>query len=121
MFHLFLDWKQANVTQIFKNGSRSSVENHRPVSLTSQVCKLFEVIIRDALLHHLESNELIVNSQHGFRKGRSCLTNLLEFRDKITGCIDTGDTVDVIFLDFAKAFAQKIIIKTKSSWYRWET
>ena len=44
------------------------------------------------------------DSQHGFRKGRSCLTNLLTFLDKVTGCLDTGESVDVIFLDFAKAF-----------------
>jgi len=88
------------------------------VSLTSQVCKLFEVIIRDALVLHLESNELIVNSQHGFRKGRSCLTNLLEFLDKVTGCIDTGDSVDIIFLDFAKAFDKvshkRLLLKLKA-------
>ena len=62
------------------------------------------MIIRDALVHHLESNQLIVNSKHGFRKGKSCLTNLLEFLHKVTGCVDTGDSVDVIFLDFSKAF-----------------
>jgi len=60
------DWKQANVMPIFKKGSWSSVENYRPVSLTSQVCKLFEVIIRDTIIHYLESKQLIANSQHGF-------------------------------------------------------
>jgi len=50
------------------------MENYRPVSLTSQVCKLFEAVIRDLfLVHHLESKQLITNSQHGFRQGRSCL------------------------------------------------
>jgi len=39
-------------------------------------------------IRHLEDNHLITDSQHGFRKGRSCLTNLLEFLDKVTGCID---------------------------------
>jgi len=83
------------------------MENYRPVNLTSQVCKLFEAVIRDLLVHHLESKQLITNSQHGFHQGRSCLTNILEFLDKATGCIDAGDsvyTVSVIFLDFAKAF-----------------
>jgi len=94
------------------------VENYRPVSLTSQVCKLFEVIVRDTIVHHLESKQLIANSQHGFRKGRSCLTNLLEFLDKVTGCIDTGDSVDVIFLDFTKSFDKvshtRLILKLKA-------
>ena len=72
----------------------------------------------DTLVHHLESKQLIANSQHGFRKGRSCLTNLLEFLDKVTGCIDTGDSVDVIFLDFAKAFDKvshaRLILKLRA-------
>jgi len=68
------------------------------------VCKVFESLIRDTLVKHLEGNKLIHDSQHGFRAGRSCLTNLLAFLDRVTGCIDTGDSVDVVFLDFAKAF-----------------
>jgi len=55
-------------------------------------------------VEYLESNQLITTSQHGFRKGRSCLTNLLDFLDKVTGYVDSGDNVDVVFLDFAKAF-----------------
>jgi len=73
------DWKQANVTPIFKQGNRNKVENYRLVSLTGPICKIFESIIRDAIMQHLESQLLINNSQHGFCKGRSCLTNLLEF------------------------------------------
>jgi len=98
------DWKLATVTPIFKKGNRNKAENYKPVSLTSVVCKLFESIIRDNLVYHLETNTLIKNSQHGFRKGRSCLANLLEFLDKVTGCVDSGENVDVVFLDFAKAF-----------------
>ena len=53
---------------------------------------------------YLEYNNLIKESQHGFRHGRSCLSNLLFFLDKVTRCIDNGDTVDAIYLDFARAF-----------------
>ena len=80
------------------------MENYRPVSLTSLICKVFKSIIRDSIVEYLESNQLITTSQHGFRKGRSCLTNLLDFLDKVTGYVDSGDNVDVVFLDFAKAF-----------------
>ena len=53
------DWKAANVTPIFKKGSKSEIGNYRPVSLTSQICKLLEMIIRDSLVEHLDSNNLI--------------------------------------------------------------
>ena len=55
-------------------------------------------------MSHLESSNLIKESQHGFKHGRSCLSNLLVFLDKVTRCIDDGNTVDAIYLDFAKAF-----------------
>ena len=58
------------------------------VSLTSQVGKVFERIIRDSLVKFLEENELLRNSQHGFRTKRSCLTNLLEFLDPVSDCVD---------------------------------
>jgi len=74
------------------------------VSLTSQISKLMESLIRDAVVEHLEKNKLIRNSQHGFRGGRSCLSNLLAFLDKVTRSQEEGDSVDVIYLDFAKAF-----------------
>jgi len=52
-------WKASNVTPIFKKGSKSEIGNYRPVSLTSQICKLLEMIIRDSLVEHLDSNNLI--------------------------------------------------------------
>jgi len=91
------DWKCANVTPVFKKGNRNLAENYRPVSLTSQISRLFEKIIRDSVMHFLEENCLIGESQYGFRKGRSCLTNLQTFIDKVTGSLDSGVNVDVIF------------------------
>ena len=85
------------VTPIFKKGNRNKADNYRPVSLTSIIGKTFEAIIRDALVRHLEDNHLITDSQHGFRKGRSCLTNLLGFLDKVSGCIDIWENVDIVF------------------------
>jgi len=58
-------------------------DNYRPVSLTSLICKIFETTIRDAVVRHLEENSLLSNSHHGFRKGRSRLTNLLIRYDTI--------------------------------------
>jgi len=63
-----------------------------------------ESIIRDGIVQHLDRHCLVKDSQHGFRRGRSCATNLLEFLDKVTEEINQKGNVDVIFLDFAKAF-----------------
>ena len=74
------------------------------MSLTSQIGKIMERIIKDEIVKFLESNNLIINSQHGFRQKRSCLTNLLEFVQKVAEYLDSGEPVDVIYLDFQKAF-----------------
>jgi len=98
------DWRTAHVSPIYKKGCRDQASNYRPVSLTSQISKVIESMLRDVIVEHLERHMLIRDSQHGFRKGRSCLTNLLVFLDKVTESINDGISVDVIFLDFAKAF-----------------
>ena len=85
------DWKMANVTAIFKKGTKKEPENYRPVSLTSQICKILERIIKEQLDEYLSASDLIYNSQHGFMKGRSCLTNLLEFMELITSRLDDGE------------------------------
>ena len=98
------EWKCANITPIFKKGSKSDPSNYRPVSLTSIPCKIDESIIKDALVDHLLCNSLLNLSQHGFLPNRSCLTNLLEFFEFVTKSVDEGLPVDVIYLDFSKAF-----------------
>ena len=99
-----LDWKRANVIPIFKKGDKSEVDNYRPVSLTSIVCKLLESIIKDKMVEFFDENDLIRDSQHGFRKNRSCLTNLLKFLNVATEAFDKGEQLDVTYLDFSKAF-----------------
>jgi hypothetical protein len=98
------DWKDANVTPLFKKGARDKPENYRPISLTSIICKLLESIIKDHIVEHLDKFKLLHDSQHGFRKGRSCLTNLLDFMEEVTKVLENGDPIDIVYLDFAKAF-----------------
>ena len=98
------DWRRANVVPIYKAGDRGRAMNYRPVSLTCQLCKVFEKLVRDELVEHLEANGPLKGTQHGFRKGRSCLTNLLSFLDRVMEELDNGGSVDVVYLDFAKAF-----------------
>ena len=99
-----LEWKEANIIPLFKKGSRNKSVNYRPVSLTSVICKLLEIIIRDHMMDLLVKHKLLNPSQHGFLKARSCLTNLLCFFEEITKWVDEGSPVDVIYLDFQKAF-----------------
>ncbi|KAK4815183.1 hypothetical protein QYF61_021043 [Mycteria americana] len=98
------DWRLANVTPIFKKGRKEDPGNYRPISLTLVPGKLMEQIILSAITRHVEGNPGIRPSQHGFRKGRSCLTNLISFYDKVTRLMDEGKAVDVVYLDFSKAF-----------------
>jgi len=82
------DWKEANVVPVFKGGCRNVATNYRPVSLTNQISKMFETIIKDQVVEFLEGNKLIRDSQHGFRKGSSCLPNTLLFLDKVLHSVD---------------------------------
>jgi len=98
------DWKRANISPIFKKGEKSSVENYRPVSLTCFYGKVLEKIIKNKVEQFLTKTKFISNSQHGFMKGGSCLSNLLVCKESIVSMMDKGIPVDVIYLDFQKAF-----------------
>ena len=87
--------------QSLKKEKRKLPENYRPISLTSVPCKLMEKLVRDIIVWHMTENNLFSNTQHGFIKGKFCVTQLLEFLEDITQSIDNGDEVD---LDFCKAF-----------------
>ena len=88
----------------FKKGSKDDPGNYRPISLTSVPGKMLEYIIADDMMSHLEHNKLILDSQHGFRSGRSCLTNLVDFFHDMFSIYDKSRAVDILYLDFRKAF-----------------
>ena len=98
------DWKIAHVVPVFKKGSKDDVGNYRPVSLTSLVVKILEKLLKSRIENHLEDKKILNNTQHGFRKGKSCQSNLLEFMEVITDWVDGGDPVDIIYMDLSKAF-----------------
>ncbi|GAB0206006.1 mitochondrial enolase superfamily member 1 [Grus japonensis] len=98
------NWRLANVTLIYKKGQKEDLGNYRPVSLTSVLGKIMEQLILSALTRQVQDNQEIRPSQHRFMKGRSCLTNLISFYDQVTRLVDEGKAVDVIYLDFSKAF-----------------
>ena len=87
-------WKEANVTPIFKKGDKKKPGNYRPVSLTSTLSKLMETIIRDEIINYLNTNSLFVDNQYGFRKGRSCESQLLDVLEEWTKELDNKGSVD---------------------------
>ena len=96
------DWNLANVTSTFKKGNKSHPGNYRPISLTLIVSKLMESIFRDKIGYYLEKNKIIKDSQHCFRNERSCFTH--DFFNEVYSLYDNTKAVDIIYLDFQKAF-----------------
>ena len=96
--------KTANVVPIHKGGSCGTPANYRPVALTSHLIKIFERVLRKYIVAWMDENNLFNPTQHGFRQGRSCLSQLIAHFDHITQLLESGENVDVIYLDFAKAF-----------------
>ena len=95
-------WKTAKITALYKKGSKCEAKNYRPISLTCILCKVFEKIIRNHILKHFEP--FVHSSQHGFLSGKSCLSNLLNCFEKVDELLENNDNVDIIYLDFQKAF-----------------
>ena len=82
------------------------------------VGKVFETVVRDALVKHATENEIISIKQHGFMKKKSTLTNLLEYLEALTKAKDLNIPVDVNYLDCKKAFDTvphcRLIVKLKA-------
>ena len=113
-----LDWKSANISTIFKKGSKLDISNYRPISLTCICCKLMESIIRDEIFSFLMENNLLSETQFGFIKGRSTVLQLLKVLDEWTASLQSGGQIDVIYTDFEKAFDKvphkRLLSKLKS-------
>ena len=95
-------WKTAKITALYLKGSKCEAKNYRPISLTCILCKVFEKIIRNHILKHFEP--FVHSSQHGFLSGKSCLSKLLNCFEKVDELLENNDNVDIIYLDFQKAF-----------------
>ena len=89
-------YKQQLITPVFKKGSRVYSKNYRPILLTAHEIKVFERIIKNKVIEFLESNSLLTADQHGFRKGRSCVTQLLKQQYEILMNFLEGNETDAI-------------------------
>ena len=97
-------WKVSKVSPIFKSGTKYCPLNYRPVSLTSVCCKVMERLLAGHITEYLEGNQLLSSKQYGFRKGHSTEDQLLIAYSGIVAAVDRGDTAEMIYLDFSKAF-----------------
>ena len=97
-------YKTSHIAPVHKKGSRAIAANYRSVSLTSHVIKIYERVLRKQMVAHLVENNLLNSKQHGFRSGKSCLTQLLHHFDGIIESLSSGDDMDAIYQDYAKTF-----------------
>ena len=97
-------WKLSHITPILKTDFKSEASNYRPVSLISMVCKTIEHLVRADIMRHMWENKLLSDYQHKFVEGRSCTSQLLAVLEAWTRNLDSGKTVNAIYLDFRKAF-----------------
>lgn len=95
-------FKSSYVRPIPKKGNSSDLLNFRPISILSPFCKVFEQILFDRIYWHVSSR--LSPQQHGFVKKKSTLTNLLSFINDVYLSFSSRLQVDVIYLDFEKAF-----------------
>ena len=103
------DWRQTNVSPVYKKGEKYDDVNYRPVSLTCICYKTLEHILVSNINKHLSLDSILAACQHGFRSRTSCETQLVQFLHDIISNLDGGmnrgqKQTDLIIMDFAKAF-----------------
>jgi len=111
------DWKIASVTSVFKKGKKEDTGNYRPA--TSVPRNAMEQLVLDAISKQLEEKKAIRSSQHGFTKGKWCLSKFVAFYDDSTSWVDGRRAADVVYLDFSKAFdtvSHNILITSLWGW-----
>ena len=118
-------WKRANVIPVYKKGDKTNLQNYRPISLTSVVCKLLEKIVVQQLLEHCQDNGLLASQQHGFLPRRSCTAALVTATSEWLRALNSRVfAVDLISLDFSRAFdsiSHNILVHKLSQCYNIRT
>ncbi|CAB4037513.1 Hypothetical predicted protein [Paramuricea clavata] len=100
------EWKEVNVVPVPKRGDIHEISNYRPISLLFLVSKLLEQVVHIHMSEFVQSSLRIVRSdlEHGFRRKRSCTTQLLRVFHDVGVALDSRKEADMIYLDFSKAF-----------------
>ena len=90
------DWKTANVVPLFKKGDKSKAENYRPISLTSITCKVLEHVVFSNIMSHFDKFKILDDAQHGFRKNRSCVSQLVTTLFDFVNTLNNKEQTDAI-------------------------
>ena len=113
------DRKTANAVPIFKKGEKSQADDYRPVSLALVTCNMLEHIVCSCILRYLDVHKILHDAQHGFRKRRSCKSQLILAVQDLAKNIDNRSQIDLILLDFSKAFDKvphtRLLYKNKTN------
>ena len=96
--------KEGIVTPISKREDRGEGSNYRPVVLTSHVAKVFERLVAGQLVDPLKAERYLSPNQHGFRKEKSCSSQLAQHYWNVSRILEKGNEADVVYPDFSKAF-----------------
>ena len=111
-------------------GSRSSCDNYRPISILPTLSKIFEKYIFNQLMFYLVNEDILTSRQHGFRPASTTIDCLVDLIEEITASLDKGDYAVSLFLDLSKAFdtvnhqillnklAYCGILNIESNWFR---
>ena len=119
------DWLNATIVPVFKNGAAGKLCNYRPISLTCVFSKIMERVLSNKIYAHLQHNNILHCSQHGFCKNRSTTTNLLECFNDWTLTVLSKEQHVIVYIDFSKAFdvvgSPKTICQVILLWYSWHS
>ena len=97
-------YKYTFIIGVYKGGDRSSPSQYRPIALTSHLAKTLERVVRLQMVEFMDKNNLFDPLQHGSRAGRSTISQMLEHYDEILEGLENNYNVDVVYIDFSKAY-----------------
>ena len=97
-------WKKAKVSPIFKDGSLFDRSNYRPISVLAILSKILELHVHISFYNFLTENDLLSDSQFGFRKSRSCELAVTDLIDRLLNNMDIGVPNGLLLVDLRKAF-----------------
>ena len=106
-------WSEEDIPLVDEGQVREYLSNLHMHKSVDPDGKVMDHLILETV-RHIKDKDIIRSSQHGFTKGKSCLTNLINFHDEVIGLVDEGRAVAIVYLDFSKAFdtiSHKILIE----------